>query len=79
MTDDLERAVELAQEAAGDRSVSVCAANVAQQLLRLGRLDEIELSVVPCLLGSWTATSAMYAQSRPSANARPAPTRSSPA
>ena len=48
----VERAVELAKEAAGDRYVSVCAANTAQQLLRAGLLDEIELSVVPCLLGS---------------------------
>jgi dihydrofolate reductase len=38
--------------AAGDRDVSVSAANTAQQLLRAGLLDEIELSVVPCLLGA---------------------------
>ena len=52
VTDGIERALDLAQDAAGDRVVSVCAANVAQQVLRLGRLDEIELSVAPCLLGS---------------------------
>ena len=52
VTEGVERAVELAKDAAGDRDVSVCAANTAQQLLRAGLLDEIELSVVPCLLGS---------------------------
>ncbi len=29
----------------------MAAANPVQQLLRSGRMDEIELSVVPCLLG----------------------------
>lgn len=52
VTDGVERAVELARDAAGDRKVSVCAANITQQLLRAGLLDEIELSVVPCVLGS---------------------------
>lgn len=44
--------MELAKDAAGERAVSVSAANTAQQLLRAGLLDEIELNVVPCLLGS---------------------------
>ena len=48
---DLERAVELAREAAGDRNVSVCAASITQQLLRAGLLDEINLNVTPVLLG----------------------------
>jgi dihydrofolate reductase len=52
VTEGVERAVELAKEAAGDRDVSVCAASTAQQLLRAGLLDEIELSVAPVLLGS---------------------------
>ena len=52
VTEGVERALELAKDAAGERVVSVCAANTAQQLLRAGLLDEIELSVVPCLLGS---------------------------
>jgi dihydrofolate reductase len=51
VTDGIERALELAQEAAGDKDVSVAAADPVQQLLRAG-LDEIELSVTPCLLGS---------------------------
>jgi dihydrofolate reductase len=50
VTDGLERAVELAQEAAGDKDVSVAAANPVQQLLRAGKVDEIEVSVTPVLL-----------------------------
>ncbi len=51
VAEGLERAMDLAQEAAGDLAVSVGAADPVQQLLRAGRLDEIELSVVPYLLG----------------------------
>jgi dihydrofolate reductase len=51
VTEGLDRAVELAQEAAGDKDVSVGAADPVQQLLRAGKLDEIEVSVVPYLLG----------------------------
>jgi dihydrofolate reductase len=52
VTDGLERAVELAQRAAGDRKVSVAATNVTQQLLRAGLLDEINISITPVLLGA---------------------------
>jgi dihydrofolate reductase len=52
VTDGVERALELAQKAAGDRNVSVGGASVAQQLLRAGKLDGIQLSVVPLLLGA---------------------------
>jgi dihydrofolate reductase len=52
VTDGIDRALELAQEAAGDRLVSVCAADTAQQLLRAGKLDEIQVSLVPIILGS---------------------------
>lgn len=51
VTEGVERALELAQEAAGERLVSVSGAGVAQQLLRAGKLDEIQVSVVPLLLG----------------------------
>lgn len=51
VTDGVERALERAQEAAGDRIVSIAGASVAQQLLRLGKLDEIQVSVTPLLLG----------------------------
>jgi len=51
VTDGLDEALALAQEAAGDRWVSVAGASIAQQLLRAGRLDEIQVSVAPLLLG----------------------------
>jgi dihydrofolate reductase len=51
VTDGLEHAVALARDVAGDRYVSVCAADPVQQLLRAGLLDEIEVSITPCLLG----------------------------
>ena len=52
VTEGVERALELAREAAGDRTISVNGPDVAQQLLRLGALDEIQVSVVPLLLGA---------------------------
>ncbi len=52
VTEGVEPALELAQQAAGGLKVSVCAADTAQQLLRAGLLDEIQVSVVPLLLGS---------------------------
>jgi dihydrofolate reductase len=52
VTDGIDHALELAQEAAGDLSVSVSAADTAQQLLRAGKVDEIQVSVVPLLLGA---------------------------
>jgi dihydrofolate reductase len=52
VTDGIQHALELAQEAAGDLKVSVSAADTAQQLLRAGKLDEIQIGVVPLLLGA---------------------------
>lgn len=51
VTDGIERALERAQAVAGDKDVSVSAANVAQQYLQAGLLDEIESHLVPILLG----------------------------
>jgi dihydrofolate reductase len=48
----VERALELAQEAAGDGMIGVSGASVAQQLLRMRKLDEIQVSVAPLLLGA---------------------------
>lgn len=47
----IERALQLAQDAAGERAVSVGAADVARQFLQAGLVDEITLNVVPVLLG----------------------------
>jgi dihydrofolate reductase len=51
VTDGIESALEQARDVAGDRVISVGAADVAQQYLRAGLLDELRLSVAPVLLG----------------------------
>ena len=51
VTDGIESALEQARAVAGDRAVGVGAADVAQQYLKAGLLDEIHLNVVPVLLG----------------------------
>jgi dihydrofolate reductase len=50
VTDVAECAAQ-ARAAAGDGDVSACGAGAAQALLRAGELDELELQVVPVLLG----------------------------
>jgi hypothetical protein len=37
---------------AGDKNVSISSANIAQQCLRAGLLDKIQIDLVPILLGS---------------------------
>jgi dihydrofolate reductase len=51
VTGGIESALAQAQAVAGDRVVAVSAASVAQQYLRAGLLDEINLDVVPLILG----------------------------
>jgi dihydrofolate reductase len=52
VTDGVESAVAQAKEAAGEQDVSLAGgAAVAQQALAAGLVDEIELSLVPILLG----------------------------
>ena len=51
VTDGVERAVEEAKRAAGDKDVAVGAASIAQQCIRAGLLDEIHIDLVPVLLG----------------------------
>ena len=48
---DAHEAVALAKAAAGDRDILMHGASAAQALLREGLLDEIELALVPVLLG----------------------------
>ena len=48
---DIEEAVAVAREAAGDRNVVVLGANVARQCLEAGLLDEIIVHVAPVLIG----------------------------
>ena len=52
VTEGVAEAVARAREAAGDRSVSLMGASVPQQCLRAGLLDEVQLHLVPVLLGS---------------------------
>jgi len=53
VTDGIESALAQAREAAGDEDVSVAGgADVAQQYLAAGLIDEIEISVAPLILGN---------------------------
>ncbi len=52
VTDGVARAIALARSAAGDKAVGVAGADIARQCLQLGLLDEIQLHLVPVLLGS---------------------------
>ena len=55
VTDGIESALEQAKEAAGGKDVSLGGgADVAQQYLAAGLIDELELSLVPVLLGAGT-------------------------
>jgi dihydrofolate reductase len=52
VTDGIEAALEQARAAAGDKDVTVAGgADVAQQYLRAGLLDELQVHVAPLLLG----------------------------
>jgi dihydrofolate reductase len=51
VTDGVERAVALAKEVAGDKNVGVGAASLVQQCLKSGLLDELQIELVPVLLG----------------------------
>jgi len=52
VNDGIESALEQAQAAAGEKDVSIGGgANVAQQYLKAGLLDEIQIHVAPLLLG----------------------------
>jgi dihydrofolate reductase len=48
---DLPEAVRIAVAAAGGKNVEVLSADIGRQLLELGLLDEIDLHILPVLLG----------------------------
>jgi dihydrofolate reductase len=52
VTEGIERAVELAKIAAGDKNVSLLGASIDQQCLKLGLADEIVIHLTPILLGA---------------------------
>jgi dihydrofolate reductase len=54
VTEGLESAVQQAKAAAGDKTVTVGGANIAQQCLKMGVVDEIVVHVAPLLLGDGT-------------------------
>ena len=51
VTDDIEAAVALAKDIAGDRKVAVAAGTMAGQALAAGLVDEIAIDLVPVVLG----------------------------
>jgi len=53
VTDGMESALDQARQAAGEKDVSLAGgANAARQFLAAGRVDEMEINLVPTLLGS---------------------------
>ena len=52
VTDGIESALEQARAAAGDKNVALAGgANVAQQYMKAGQLDELQIHIAPVLLG----------------------------
>jgi dihydrofolate reductase len=51
VTDGVASAIAQAKAAAGDKDVSLMGASIPQQCLRAGLLDEIQIHLVPVLLG----------------------------
>ncbi len=52
VTDGVESAVAKAKQLAGDKHVAVSSANIMQQCIKAGLLDEIHIDLVPILLGA---------------------------
>ena len=52
--DSVEAAFEQAKKAAGNKDIGVQGANVAQQLITLGLMDEVFIHLAPVLFGSGT-------------------------
>ena len=51
VTDGIESAVSQAKEAAGQKDIQVIGANTTQQCLNAGLCDEIQIDIIPVLLG----------------------------
>ena len=51
VTDGIESALQRAKAAAGEKDVRLMGANIAQQFLKAGLLDELQINLVPILLG----------------------------
>ena len=51
VNDGVESAIRQAKKAAGDKDVMICTANILQQALKAGLVDEINIDVAPILIG----------------------------
>jgi dihydrofolate reductase len=51
VTDGVESAISQAKKAAGDKDVVICTANILQQALKAGLVDEIYMDLAPILIG----------------------------
>jgi dihydrofolate reductase len=51
VTDGVESAVAKAKQAAGDKDVAISSASIAQQCIKAGLLDDIQIDLAPVLLG----------------------------
>ena len=68
VTDGVESAVEQARKTAGDKDIAVGGTTITQQLINLGRLDEIHIDLAPILLGcglAWLAARRNGRDARP--------------
>lgn len=55
VTDGIESALSQAQKAAGNKNISIAGgANAIQQFIKAGHLDELQIHIVPILLGGGT-------------------------
>jgi dihydrofolate reductase len=52
VTDGVESAIQQAKKAAGDKDVVVCTANILQQAIKAGLVDEIYIDLAPILIGA---------------------------
>jgi dihydrofolate reductase len=52
ITDGIESAVRQAKAAAGDKNVTTGGADLPRQLLKAGLVDEIQISLIPVILGN---------------------------
>jgi dihydrofolate reductase len=52
VTGGVERAIERAKQAVGDKDVAVSGSTIVQQCLQAGLLDEIQIDLAPVLLGA---------------------------
>jgi dihydrofolate reductase len=52
VTDGVESAIEKARQVAGDKNIGISGSTIVQQCLKAGLLDELQIHLVPILLGT---------------------------